>query len=112
MEGWLGMLRKIVLLIVLIVNPGLAQDESNGQCELARIFSVASLALRKIEKKGDEASMHALADFYKNLKDVNYKIDWSASRQILSCARLVDHEYNVHLVIREAFRTHLSRARL
>jgi hypothetical protein len=56
--------------------------------------------------RGDMVSTLALSDFYENVKDPSYKIDYPPSKKILESFGLLDCYGNVHQVIREAFKAH------
>ena len=67
------------------------------------LYVTTKMNLDLIESIGDGNHQLALYDFYADLHDINYDINYPPSKKILEKFHLIDENGNVHSAIRDAF---------
>lgn len=104
-----------VILLLTIANGAFAMQEQKQketqeqlQSKANKIYYItAKISIDSLQAKaeaGDMGSALAVYDFYENLKDSNYKIDYPSSKKLLNDLRLLDSNGKVHNATREAFK--------
>lgn len=93
----------IATFLCMFGNASIAMEKSSRDRLHDLTEKKIDLLRQEIILHGDANSSMAMTDFYKNVKDPEYRIYLSSSIKILKDLGLLDSEGNVHQAIRKAY---------